>query len=285
MSEVNWIKLTTDMFENRKIRHLRRLPDGNSIVLIWVMLLTMAGRCNAGGMIFLTENIPYTTKMLADELDFEENTVKLALQAMEQLSMISLDPLLVVNWEEYQNSEALDRLREQARLRKQREREQKKLTSRDNERDKNVTVTQCHATEEEIDKELEKEGIEPSNEGSSCRTEYRQAIIDAWNAAGISTITKIVPGSARAKQLNARIREYGLNKVLQAIENVKISPFLHGQNRQGWIITFDWFVRPNNFPKVLDGNYTERKEGSAGGRAAQLEGADAKWGISGADLG
>ena len=85
MAEVKWVKLTTDMFDNRKIKHLRRLPEGNNIVLIWVMLLTMAGRCNSGGMIFLTENIPYTPKMLADELDFEEATVTLALKALEQL--------------------------------------------------------------------------------------------------------------------------------------------------------------------------------------------------------
>jgi len=115
--EVKWIKITTNMFDNRKIRHLRRLPDGNSIVLIWVMLLTMAGRCNAGGMIFLTENIPYTPKMLADELDFEENTVSLALGALENLGMISQDPLSVTNWEEYQNVEGLDRVREQTRKR------------------------------------------------------------------------------------------------------------------------------------------------------------------------
>lgn len=89
MAEVKWIKITTDMFDNRKIKHLRRLPDGNNIVLIWVMLLTLAGRCNSGGMIFLTENIPYTPKMLADELDFEESTVTLALQALERLGMVS----------------------------------------------------------------------------------------------------------------------------------------------------------------------------------------------------
>lgn len=115
--EVKWIKITTNMFDNRKIRHLRRLPDGNSIVLIWVMLLTMAGRCNAGGMIFLTENIPYTPKMLADELDFEENTVVLALGALENLGMISQDPLSVTNWEEYQSSDKLDQIREQTRKR------------------------------------------------------------------------------------------------------------------------------------------------------------------------
>ena len=125
---VKWIKITTDMFDNHKIKHLRRLPEGNNIVLIWVMLLTMAGRCNAGGMIFLTENIPYTPKMLADELDFEENTVILALQALEQLEMVytSGDYLTIPGWEEYQNFEGLERIREQNRLRKQRQREREK---------------------------------------------------------------------------------------------------------------------------------------------------------------
>ena len=124
MAGVAWVKITTDMFDNRKIKHLRRLPDGNNIVLIWVMLLTMAGRCNAGGMIFLTENIPYTPKMLADELDFEENTVVLALQALEQFQMIVMDGerFRIAGWEEYQNIEGLDRIREQNRLRQQRKR-------------------------------------------------------------------------------------------------------------------------------------------------------------------
>ena len=105
MADVKWIKITTDMFDNRKIKHLRRLPDGNNIVLIWVMLLTMAGRCNAGGMIFLTENIPYTPKMLADELDFEENTIRLALEVLGQLGMIVTkdEYFAIAGWDEVQS--------------------------------------------------------------------------------------------------------------------------------------------------------------------------------------
>lgn len=127
VKNVEWVKITTDMFDNRKIKHLRKLPDGNSIVLIWVMLLTMAGRCNAGGMIFLTENIPYTPKMLADELGFELSTIQLALEALERLNMISRneDMLFISGWEEHQNIDALERIRESNRDRKrvQRERE------------------------------------------------------------------------------------------------------------------------------------------------------------------
>jgi predicted phage replisome organizer len=160
MAEVKWIKLTTDMFDNRKIRHLRRLPEGNNIVLIWVMLLTMAGRCNSGGMIFLTENVPYTPKMLADELDFEENTVLLALDALERLDMILMDEgvFAIAGWEEYQNIDGMDKIREQNRDRKrlQRERQRQALLG-DVSQDSHVTVTGCHALEEEIEKDKEKE--------------------------------------------------------------------------------------------------------------------------------
>ena len=158
MAEVKWVKLTTDMFDNRKIKHLRRLPEGNNIVLIWVMLLTMAGRCNSGGMIFLTENIPYTPKMLADELDFEENTVLLALDALEKLDMIVTENgvFTIAGWEEYQNIEGMEKIREQNRLRKQKQRENQKLLE-GMSRDCHVTVTECHAIEEEKEEDKEKE--------------------------------------------------------------------------------------------------------------------------------
>jgi len=159
MADVKWIKITTDMFDNRKIRHLRRLPEGNNIVLIWVMLLTMAGRCNSSGMIFLTENIPYTPKMLADELDFEENTVKLALNALEQLNMIVANGnyFTIAGWEEYQNTIGMDKIREQNRIRQANYKAEQKLLQ-GNVTDNvtaNVTVTQGNATEEDIEEEKE----------------------------------------------------------------------------------------------------------------------------------
>ena len=179
MAEVKWVKLTTDMFDNRKVKYLRKLPDGNNIVLIWVMLLTMAGRCNASGMIFLTENVPYTPKMLADELGFEENTVILALQALENLDMIITDNgfFTIAGWEEYQNIEGMDKLREQNRLRKQRQRERQKLIKSEAQellegmsRDSHGTVTVCHDIEEEKEEDKEKEYHSFNHSAESRRT-------------------------------------------------------------------------------------------------------------------
>lgn len=162
MAEVKWVKIMTDMFDNRKIKHLRHLPEGNNIVLIWVMLLTMAGRCNAGGMIFLTENIPYTPKMLADELGFEENTVRMALKALEEFNMITTDHahFAIAGWNEYQNIEGMDKIREQNRLRKAAQRARAKQQALPPAScDSHVTVTQSHAADidRDIDKEEEKD--------------------------------------------------------------------------------------------------------------------------------
>ena len=168
MADIKWVKLATDIFDNRKIKHLRRLPDGDRLTLIWIMLITVAGRANMGGGLYLTEGLPYTAEMLADELGFEEDTVARALETMEQLHMLEekRGVLRVVGWEEHQSVEGLEKIKEQNRLRKQRQREKIPpcdMMSRDMSRDSHVTegvtshvtVTQCHATEEEEEKEKE----------------------------------------------------------------------------------------------------------------------------------
>ena len=62
----------------------------------------------------------------------------------------------------------------------------------------------------------------------------------------------------RLKWLQARLNEYGEDAILQATDKAAASGFLNGDNSKGWIATFDWFVRPNNFPKVLEGNYDNK---------------------------
>lgn len=250
MADIKWIKITTDMFDNRKIKHLRRLPDGNNIVLIWVMLLTMAGRCNANGMIFLTENIPYTPKMLADELDFEENTVRLALDALEQLNMIVTDSgfFSIAGWEEYQNIEGMDKIREQTRKRVAKHREKQKLLQC------NVTVTGSNAADIEEDKEeieIEREKID-----------YK-GIVNTFNSVCVSFPSVKVISDARKKAIKARLKNYSVDDFRTLFEKAEASSFLKGKNSGNWSATFDWLIKDSNMAKVLDGNYDDKK--GAGG--------------------
>ena len=86
-------------------------------------------------------------------------------------------------------------------------------------------------------------------------------LIERWNELPdtISKISILKKDTQRFKMLSQRVNEYGADKVLEAIEKIKQSPFLQGKNNRGWTITFEWFVRPNNFVKVLEGNYIDKK--------------------------
>ena len=259
MADVKWVKLTTDMFDNRKIKHLRRLPDGNSIVLIWVMLLTMAGRCNAGGMIFLTENIPYTPKMLADELGFEESTVNLALTALQNFSMIVTDQghFRIAGWDEYQNIDELDKIRERNRLRKQKQREKQKLLP-DGSCDSHGTVTLCHAIEE--DKKEEKDSEKDFRISS-------QQIVDLYHSICTSYPKVKSLSESRKKAINARLKSYTLEDFETVFRNAEESSFLKGSNDRNWSANFDWMIADKNMAKILEGNYADKtsKKGKVAG--------------------
>ena len=259
MAEVKWIKLTTDMFDNRKIKHLRRLPDGNSIVLIWVMLLTMAGRCNASGMIFLTENIPYTPKMLADELDFEENTVILAIKALADLDMIVTNNgfYTIAGWEEYQNIEGMEKIREQNRIRQKNWYDKQKALP--NVRN-NVSVTLPNATEEDIEEDKDID-IDIKKESITCKQ-----VVALYHEICISFPKIRSVSAARQKAIKARLNTYSLDDFRTLFENAEASSFLKGKNERNWTATFDWLIKDSNMAKVLEGNYADK------GRKEQLPG-------------
>ncbi len=82
-------------------------------------------------------------------------------------------------------------------------------------------------------------------------------IVEEWNNLNLSKV-KSVKGN-RLKILNARIKEYGIDSIIEAIKSINKSSFLKGQNNKNWIITFDWLIKPNNFPKVLEGNYIDKE--------------------------
>lgn len=86
-------------------------------------------------------------------------------------------------------------------------------------------------------------------------------LMQKWNELPntITKLTALKKDTQRYKMFFQRVNEYGSDKVFQAIEKIKQSPFLLGQNNSGWTITFEWFVKPNNFVKVLEGNYTDKK--------------------------
>ena len=52
MADVKWIKLSTGLPDNRKIKQIRTLPDGDTIALMWIFLMCLAGNSNDDGFVF-----------------------------------------------------------------------------------------------------------------------------------------------------------------------------------------------------------------------------------------
>ena len=89
-------------------------------------------------------------------------------------------------------------------------------------------------------------------------------IINKWNELNLQQLRSINKSTNRYTMLRARVKEYGIEDVTKTIESIKNSAFLKGQNKKGWTVTFDWLVKPNNFIKVLEGNYTDKGATYAG---------------------
>jgi len=117
--EIKWIKLDVGIFDNRKIKQIRTLPEGDSIIVIWLQLICLAGITNDGGKIYLTDEIPYTDQMLASAFNEPLTTVQLALATFERFGMLDVvDEIIYLrNWEKYQAIEGMERIREMNRKR------------------------------------------------------------------------------------------------------------------------------------------------------------------------
>jgi len=152
LAEIKWIKLSLGMFDDEKIKLIESMPEADTILIIWVKLLTLAGKKNAKGYIFLSETIPYSDEMLATVFGRPITTVRLALKVLRDFQMIEIDDdhfIAITNWEKHQSLDKYEHKKEQDRLRKQKQRERQKLESQKLLQDGHVTLRDGHAIEEE----------------------------------------------------------------------------------------------------------------------------------------
>ena len=159
MADVKWIKLATEIFDNRKIKQIECLPDGDGVIVIWFKLLCLAGNINDNGMVYFTKDIPYTDQMLAAQFNRPITLIQLALETFMKFGMVEIvdDILHVSNWEKYQNVDRLNELREYNRIAKQRSRERKKLPEHVNDMSMTCQSSQDTDIDKDIDKDKEKD--------------------------------------------------------------------------------------------------------------------------------
>lgn len=212
-SDIKWIKVITDIFEDEKIKLIKAMPEGRTLVLIWFQLLIQAGKTNAGGWIYLTEGCAYSSSMLATLFNESQQMVELAIKLFSNkpFEMIEVDEtgqIYIPNWEKHQNVESMDKIREKERLRKAKQRErQKLLMSRDSHGTSHGTSHESHATE--IEKEKEKTYIPEIDDVKT--------LFDHWNTMGIVKHRELT--QKMRSVVNARLETYTVDELKEAIDN------------------------------------------------------------------
>lgn len=109
MTNVKWIKIATDIFDDEKILLIESLPSADEIIVIWFKLLCLAGKNNNDGIFMMNDRIAYTDEMLATIFRRNVNTVKLALKTFEDFGMIeTLNGVISIpNWNKHQDLQKL----------------------------------------------------------------------------------------------------------------------------------------------------------------------------------
>jgi predicted phage replisome organizer len=171
--EIKWIKVSTDLFANRKIRLIESMEDRDSIIVIWLKLMILAGEINDGGLIYLTQNIPYTAESLAIQFNRKTEEVQKALSVFEEYGMILIDSdgvIEIANWDVYQNVDRMEEIREYNRLAQQRSREKKKASAVVNDNVNDKSMTESMKCQHRIDKNRkEKNRLDKNREDSKER--------------------------------------------------------------------------------------------------------------------
>lgn len=129
MAEVSWIKLSTNIFSNRKVALLLNERDGDTYFRIWIQLLTIAGQCNMKGKLIIGENNPLNVQQLSKILRKSVKKVEEILNKFIELKMINYEEncYIIKNWSKYQSADKLEEIRKSNRERQRKFREKSKM--------------------------------------------------------------------------------------------------------------------------------------------------------------
>ena len=250
MSEIKWIKITTDVFDDEKICLIDALPDRDAILVIWFKILVLAGKLNKNGVLAISPNLVYTDEMLANRFQRPLNTVRMALGIFERFGMIEVieGVITLPNWEKHQNIDGMEKVKEQTRKRVARHREKQKELAIGN-----VTVTESNATEEERDKD--KNITTTSNSENILelfQSEFRRLLsgfeieeinhLLNENDAGLvkeALRTAVTSGKPNVSYIGGILRNWQLNQVT-TVEQVPQSQKQHQEKKSGKEATDEW---------------------------------------------
>ena len=140
----SWFKVDADIFDNKKMKIIRSMRNGDCMALIWFFLLSLARQQNDNGYIYATEGVAYTAKTLAACGGFRPKVTETALGLFREYNMIDVEEngyIYIVGWTKHQNTEALAKLKD----RDSEKEKNRQRVAKHRQKQKQSNVTDCNA--------------------------------------------------------------------------------------------------------------------------------------------
>ena len=250
-----WLKLRETFFNETYIKAMRTFKNGDSLVLTYLEMAHYSLKSN--GVIERGELTP----SLADEISIAINEpvprVKKTIEMLTKARVAELDGdrLYLTEMMKLMGSESTSA----ERMRKLRSKKSDETgVTPASQCDSAVTslVTKSVTTEIELEKELETDSDAPSppvGETRGC-----DEVVSQFNSICVSLNKVGGMTEPRRKAVQSALNAVGQEKLTELFRKAEASDFLTKRNSTGWKAVFDWLLKPENYTKVLEGNYDNR---------------------------
>ena len=187
-----WLKLKDDFFDEKYIKALRKLPQGDSLIIIYLKMQLKSLKTE--GYIYYEEVLPDSITELSLALDEDENLTRLAVEALIKFGVI----------EQLDNETfymvALQKLIGSETQAAERQRKHRELNKRDNVTDLRDNVTLEKDIEKEIDIELEGEKKPPT--APPLTTEEKELLISEYGPENVERYIAKIRNWKKRKGMN-----------------------------------------------------------------------------------
>lgn len=247
-----WLKLRETFFNETYIKAMRTFKNGDSLVLTYLEMALYSLKSN--GVIERGE----LTQSLADEISIAINEpvprVKKTIEMLTKARVAELDGdrLYLTEMMKLMGSESTSA----ERMRRLRSRKSDELSPSQCDSAVTSPVTKSVTTEIELEKELETDSDAPSppvGETRGC-----DEVVSQFNSICVSLNKVSGMTEPRRKAVQSALQAVGQEKLTELFRKAEASDFLTKRNSTGWKAGFDWLMKPENYTKVLEGNYDNR---------------------------
>ena len=110
------IQLPVSFFENDKLKAIRSQKDGDSVILLFIMLITVAVKSDCEGQLMLCEGVPYDEKILSGILNMPLPIVKSGMELLIKFGLLSIekDIISLANYSEFTETSGRKKRRDPA---------------------------------------------------------------------------------------------------------------------------------------------------------------------------